>query len=95
MKAWLLVAALAAPLAIGAQATPHAAFAPDRLARIDDSCKATSTPTASVAPWRWWPPIPSGSQQLFRFAAQTSGVAIITFRHTGMNPTVIDTIIVR
>lgn len=41
------------------------------------------------------PPIPSGPQQLFRFTAQTSGVAIITFRHTGMNPTVIDTVMVR
>lgn len=41
------------------------------------------------------PPIPSGPQQRFRFTAQASGVAIITFRHSGTNPTVIDTIAVR
>jgi hypothetical protein len=41
------------------------------------------------------PAIPSGPQQLFRFTGQTTGVAIITFRHTGMNPTVVDTIAVR
>jgi len=41
------------------------------------------------------PAVPAGPRQLFRFAAQRAGVAIITFRHSGMNPTVTDTIAVR
>jgi hypothetical protein len=41
------------------------------------------------------PVVPAGPRQLFRFAAQTSGIAVITFRHTGTTPAVIDTIAVR
>jgi hypothetical protein len=41
------------------------------------------------------PFVPAGPRQLFRFTAQTSGMAIVTFRHTGTNPPVVDTIAVR
>lgn len=41
------------------------------------------------------PAVPAGPRQLFRFMAAASGIAVITFRHTGMNPTVVDTIAVR
>ena len=40
------------------------------------------------------PPIPAGPTQQFRFIGQVHGQAIITFHHTGDNPTVVDTVFV-
>lgn len=39
--------------------------------------------------------VPSGPIQEFRFKAVSAGRAVIVFQHTGSNPTVTDTIIVR
>jgi hypothetical protein len=41
------------------------------------------------------PYVPAGVRQRFRFTARASGVAIITFRHSGTNPVVTDTVAVR
>jgi len=41
------------------------------------------------------PPIPAGPTQLFRFRAEQAGRAVLTFRHTGNDPTVVDTVLVR
>lgn len=38
---------------------------------------------------------PGGPRQLFRFVAERSGTAVITFRHTGTSPTVTSTVTVR
>ncbi|HUR96398.1 MAG TPA: hypothetical protein VMY76_17600 [Gemmatimonadales bacterium] len=38
------------------------------------------------------PPVPAGPRQRFRFAAVAPGVAVLVFHHTGMMPTVEDTI---
>jgi len=41
------------------------------------------------------PAVPSGPRQEFRFRAEAPGRAIITFQHSGNNPTVSDTVEVR
>jgi hypothetical protein len=41
------------------------------------------------------PFVPAGPTEMFRFEAVERGQAIIVFRHSGSNPTVEDTVIVR
>jgi len=41
------------------------------------------------------PYVPAGPTQRFRFRADERGQAVITFRHSGIDPTVEDTVIVR
>jgi len=41
------------------------------------------------------PPVPAGPTQVFRFRADLAGQAVVTFRHTGNSPTVVDTVVVR
>lgn len=41
------------------------------------------------------PYVPAGERQAFGFAATAPGTAVVTFRHSGNNPTVVDTVEVR
>jgi hypothetical protein len=41
------------------------------------------------------PAVPAGPTQRFRFATTARGTAVISFRHSGMNPAVEDTVVVR
>ena len=61
----------------------------DSLPRISSS--AVRFLDASFVP----PYVPAGPTQRFRFQATTRGTAIIRFHHSGSNPVVIDTVIVR
>ena len=38
------------------------------------------------------PPVPAGVTQRFRFSAVSPGEAVITFQHSGNNPTIQDTV---
>ena len=38
------------------------------------------------------PYVPAGVTQVFRFRADSPGLAVITFQHTGDNPEVVDTV---
>lgn len=41
------------------------------------------------------PAVPAGPTQVFRFQAVARGLAVISFRHTGTNPMIQDTVDVR
>ena len=74
-------------LAITLQTVGSGAY--DSLPRISSS--AVHFVDASFVP----PYVPAGPTQRFRFQASAPGTAIIRFHHSGDNPAVIDTVIVR
>ena len=41
------------------------------------------------------PYTPAGPRQLFRFRGQARGTALLEIQHSGSNPTILDTVIVR
>ena len=41
------------------------------------------------------PALPSGPTQLFRFQAESPGTALVVIEHSGTNPTIHDTVVVR
>ena len=41
------------------------------------------------------PYLPSGPTQLFRFQAEARGLALVVIRHSGNDPTIQDTVVVR
>lgn len=60
-----------------------------------------STPVSSMSVLRFLdvsqvsPPVPAGPTQRFRFQAEAPGQVVLLFEHTGNNPAVRDTVIVR
>jgi hypothetical protein len=41
------------------------------------------------------PPVPAGPKQRFRFETTARGMAVISFRHSGIRPSIDDTVVVR